>query len=87
MQRVQQVTSEKGLQGKEIRPRGGVKLHDDENKGKNPFLRVKCPDCENEQVVFSCATTTVVCEVCGSTLAEPTGGKAIIKSEVLETLY
>ena len=55
-------------------------------KGINRFLRVKCPDCENEQIVFSCASTTVECEVCGRTLVEPNGGKAIIKSEIMETL-
>ena len=59
---------------------------DDAPKSKNPFLRVKCSDCENEQIIFSCASNTVECEVCGRTLAEPTGGKAIIKSEILETL-
>jgi small subunit ribosomal protein S27e len=52
----------------------------------NPFLRIKCPDCENEQIVFSCASTTVECEVCSRTLVEPTGGRAIIKSDVLEKL-
>ena len=38
---------------------------------KSVFLRVKCPDCGNEQIVFSHATTIVHCNVCGATLAEP----------------
>lgn len=48
------------------------------------FLRVQCVDCENEQVIFSHASTPVNCEVCGKTLASPTGGKAEINTEILE---
>jgi len=50
------------------------------------FLSVGCPDCENEQTVFSKAATEVACAVCGHTLARPTGGKATIEGEVLETV-
>ena len=50
------------------------------------FYRVACPDCENEQVVFGKAATEVACEVCGHTLARPTGGKAAIEGEVRETV-
>lgn len=48
------------------------------------FLKVKCVDCENEQVVFSHASSEVNCEVCGKTLAIPKGGKAEINTEILE---
>jgi len=48
------------------------------------FVRVKCVDCENEQVIFSHASMEVSCEVCGKTLASPRGGKAEINSEILE---
>jgi small subunit ribosomal protein S27e len=50
------------------------------------FLSVECPDCENEQTVFSEAATAVACAVCGHTLARPTGGKAAIEGTVLETV-
>jgi len=50
------------------------------------FYAVACPDCENEQTVFGRAATEVACEVCGHTLARPTGGKATIEGEVLETV-
>ena len=50
------------------------------------FVKVKCNDCENEQVVFAHASTMVKCLVCGRTLAEPTGGKALIKTTVVEVL-
>lgn len=48
------------------------------------FVKVKCVDCENEQVVFSHASSEVDCEVCGKTLVSPTGGKAEINTDILE---
>jgi small subunit ribosomal protein S27e len=45
------------------------------------FIRVKCPDCENEQVIFDKASTRVDCVVCGKVIAEPTGGKAKVLVE------
>ncbi|MCX6741625.1 MAG: 30S ribosomal protein S27e [Candidatus Pacearchaeota archaeon] len=50
------------------------------------FVRVKCPKCENEQVIFGKATTTVKCLKCGYVLVKPSSGKAKIKSKVLEVL-
>jgi len=50
------------------------------------FVTVACPDCESEQAVFEKAATAVACEVCGHTLARPTGGKADIEGEVTETV-
>jgi small subunit ribosomal protein S27e len=50
------------------------------------FIRVKCRDCSNEQVIFDRASTVIKCMVCGSTLAEPRGGKAEIRAEVLGVL-
>ncbi|CCQ36518.1 30S ribosomal protein S27e [Natronomonas moolapensis 8.8.11] len=50
------------------------------------FIRVRCDDCENEQVVFSKAANAVDCAVCGSTLATPTGGEADLHTEVVETV-
>jgi small subunit ribosomal protein S27e len=50
------------------------------------FVQVKCPDCGNEQSIFSHVATVVHCNICGTTLAEPTGGKANIKGEVVKVL-
>ncbi|MCL1810821.1 MAG: 30S ribosomal protein S27e [Methanomassiliicoccaceae archaeon] len=50
------------------------------------FLKVKCPDCGNEQIVFRKAATRVNCHVCGSTLAVPKGGNAEIKGEIVEVV-
>jgi len=51
-------------------------------KPRSNFLRVKCPQCGNEQLVFSHAVNVVKCNVCASPLAEPTSGKAKIKGEI-----
>lgn len=48
------------------------------------FLKLKCKDCENEQIVFQKTASEVSCAVCGSTLAEPTGGKAKLLGQVVE---
>ncbi|WP_435063043.1 30S ribosomal protein S27e [Halobaculum sp. EA56] len=50
------------------------------------FFRVRCPDCENEQVVFGRASTEVNCAVCGTTLSRPTGGDAAFAGDVVETV-
>ncbi|HJJ90854.1 MAG TPA: 30S ribosomal protein S27e [Methanocorpusculum sp.] len=50
---------------------------------RSRFLKVKCPDCEHEQLVFEKASSKVECVVCGCILAEPTGGKADFKADVV----
>jgi small subunit ribosomal protein S27e len=53
---------------------------------KSRFLRVKCLNCGNQQIVFGCAATDVECLVCGKTLLQSTGGKARILTKILEVL-
>ncbi len=53
---------------------------------KSRFIRVKCNDCGNDQVIFSNASTTVKCLACEKVIAEPMGGKADIKTEIVEVL-
>ncbi len=48
------------------------------------FVRVQCADCDNKQVLYSHASSEVNCEVCGKTLATPTGGKAEINTKIVE---
>ncbi len=40
------------------------------------FIKVKCLDCESEQIIFGNAATEVKCLKCGKVLAKPSGGKA-----------
>jgi len=50
------------------------------------FIKVRCKDCENEQVLFNKASSEVSCHICGSKLAIPSGGKAEIKGKILEVI-
>lgn len=50
------------------------------------FLRIKCLNCESEQVVFSNCSHVVKCRTCGEVIAEPTGGKAKINGSVMAVL-
>lgn len=53
---------------------------------KSRFLRIKCMDCGNEQIVFSNVSSVVHCNVCGGILAEPSGGRAKIRGEIVSLL-
>ncbi len=50
------------------------------------FIKIRCPKCKNEQIMFGKASSNVNCLVCGKVLAEPTGGKSRVKARVLEVL-
>lgn len=53
---------------------------------KSKFIKVRCPKCKNEQIIFGKASTDVKCLVCGKLLAESTGGKSRVRSRILEVL-
>ncbi len=53
---------------------------------KSKFIKLRCPKCKNEQIVFGKSASTIKCLVCGKVLAEPTGGKTKVKARVLEVL-
>lgn len=50
------------------------------------FIKVKCPKCKKEQVIFGKAATKIKCLSCGNILAVPTGGKTRVRSQILEVL-
>jgi small subunit ribosomal protein S27e len=50
------------------------------------FLKVKCKGCRNEQIIFNKASTSVKCLVCGKLLVKPTGGKAEVRTKIIEVL-
>ncbi|MFX0107174.1 MAG: 30S ribosomal protein S27e [Candidatus Hodarchaeota archaeon] len=47
---------------------------------RSRFLKVKCLDCENEQIIFAHATTEVKCQKCEKVLARSSGGKAKLEA-------
>jgi small subunit ribosomal protein S27e len=50
------------------------------------FIKVRCPKCKNEQILFGKVSCDVKCLVCGKTLGEPSGGKTKCKARILEVL-
>ena len=50
------------------------------------FHRVKCQNCENEQILFDRSSTVFLCSSRGGNLTESTGGVTIIHGEIIETL-
>ncbi|MCS7097455.1 MAG: 30S ribosomal protein S27e [Candidatus Methanomethyliaceae archaeon] len=53
---------------------------------KSKFLKIKCSDCGNEQIIFSHASTLVKCNICNKELAMPTGGKAKILADKIKEI-
>lgn len=50
------------------------------------FVKVRCPKCKNEQIIFGKTSSEIKCLVCAKVLAEPTGGKSKVKARILEVL-
>jgi len=50
------------------------------------FIKVRCSKCKNEQVVFGKSSSKIDCLVCGTPLAESSGGKTRVKARILEVL-
>jgi len=50
------------------------------------FLKVKCNDCGNEQVIFGASSSDVKCLVCDKAIAKSTGGKTEIKTQIISVL-
>ena len=53
---------------------------------KYRFIKVRCQNCKNEQIIFEGATTSVKCLICENIIAEPKGGKADVKARIIEVL-
>ena len=53
---------------------------------KSKFPKIKCSQCEEEQIVYSHTSTVIKCNSCGNTIAEPTGSIAKIFGKVSETI-
>ncbi len=57
--------------------------------GKEPtsrFVKVRCPKCKNQQIIFGKTASSIPCLVCGKIIAEATGGKTKVKARILEVL-
>ena len=61
-------------------------MRDSIAKPKSKFLKVLCTKCKNEQTIFNKSASKVKCLVCGAELAEPKGGKAKVKTKVIQVM-
>ncbi|WP_019176370.1 30S ribosomal protein S27e [Methanomassiliicoccus luminyensis] len=50
------------------------------------FIKVKCPDCANEQITFKNPAVNVTCNVCGSTLVKTRGGAGELRGKLVEVV-
>ncbi len=50
------------------------------------FIKVRCPKCKNEQIIFGKTSTKIKCLVCDKVIAEPSGGKSRVRARILEVL-
>ena len=58
-----------------------------ERKTRSRFLKVKCVDCGNEQVIFGAAASkNIKCLVCEKPMAESSGGKTKVKAQIIAVL-
>jgi small subunit ribosomal protein S27e len=58
-----------------------------ERKTRSRFLKVKCNDCGNEQVIFGVsATKNLKCLVCEKPMATSTGGKTKVTATITAVL-
>jgi small subunit ribosomal protein S27e len=55
-------------------------------ESSSKFIKIRCPKCKNEQIMFGKCASDIGCLVCGRKLADPTGGKSKVKARVLEVL-
>lgn len=46
------------------------------------FQKVKCKECDEENIVYSHASSSVTCKSCGNVIAEPTGAVATLHGEI-----
>ena len=74
------------LQSRQSRIRNVGEIMANYRSNKSNFLKVKCVDCGNQQVVFDHAASNVKCIICGKTLVKPKGGKSEITAQIVEVM-
>jgi small subunit ribosomal protein S27e len=53
---------------------------------ESKFLKIRCPKCDKNTIVFGKASTRVKCSICNTPLIKPGGGKAQVRALVEEVL-
>jgi ribosomal protein S27E len=55
-------------------------------KTKSEFFLVKCPDCDEERILFSNSAKDVGCRGCGRKIVESKGGKSVVQATLVKRL-
>jgi len=53
---------------------------------ESKFLKVCCPRCRNEQIIYGKSSVKVKCEKCNKLLVKTTGGKTKVRAKVKEVI-
>ena len=49
---------------------------------RSKFQKLKCKECDEENIVFSHASSSVTCKSCGNVIAEPSGAVATLHGKI-----
>lgn len=55
-------------------------------KPNSKFHKLKCKECDEENIVYSHASTSITCKSCGNVIAEPTGAASTLHGEISGTV-
>lgn len=55
-------------------------------KPSSKFQKVKCKECDEQNIVYSHASSSITCKSCGNVIAEPTGAVATLHGEISGTV-
>jgi len=50
------------------------------------FLKIACPRCQNEQMIYGKSSTKIKCDFCNKLLVKTTGGKTKVKAKIKEVI-
>lgn len=53
-------------------------------KSKSKFLKVSCPRCKHQKIIYGKSAIKIKCDKCNILLIKTTGGKTKIKAKVKE---
>jgi small subunit ribosomal protein S27e len=54
---------------------------------RSKFLKVICPRCKTQQILFGKSSLKIKCNTCNLLLTKPTGGKTKIKAQIKTVIW
>jgi len=56
------------------------------DKTKSKFLKISCPRCSEEHIIYGKSTLKIKCRKCNKLLIETSGGKIRVKAPIKKVL-